>query len=275
MQLKEKNHPSGNVVWPIIFALLCLALAGRPLKASDENETIPGGTILPVRLNSTLSSSKSKPGQIITGRIMQDVPLPTGAVIRAGSKVLGHIVAVTPATGGESVRISLKFDKLISANRVIPVTTDIRAIASFMTVLEAQTPTSGPGEGDVYDWLPTVQVGGDAVYGLGGPVTSGDNPNEVVGRAVYGGVLSRVRAKEGEKCRGAINGDDHPQALWVFSSDSCGTYNLQHLSIMHAGRTDPTGLIVVASSTRKLKIPEGAGMLLRVVASNQSLNASR
>src|SRR5580700_9337894 len=53
---------------------------------------IRAGTILPVRLNATLSSGKAKAGQAITGRIMQDVPLTGGAKIPAGSKVVGHIV---------------------------------------------------------------------------------------------------------------------------------------------------------------------------------------
>src|ERR1035437_8883023 len=61
----------------------------------DENSTargrcaIPAGTILPVRLNSTVSSAKSKPGQMITGRIMQEVPLSSGIRIKEGSKVVG------------------------------------------------------------------------------------------------------------------------------------------------------------------------------------------
>src|SRR5580692_9485570 len=74
--------------------------------ASDDKSTpksnpaIPPGTILPVRLNSTLSSAKCRKGQVITGRIMQDVPLSPRARIKEGSKVLGHIVEVTPATTG-------------------------------------------------------------------------------------------------------------------------------------------------------------------------------
>ncbi len=80
----------------------------------------------------------------------------------------------------------------------------------------------------MYRWLTTVQVGGDVVYGEGGPVTTGENANEVVGKAVAGGVLSRVRAKEGTKCRGAIDGNDSACTLWVFLSDACGAYGLSN-----------------------------------------------
>ena len=88
-----------------------------------------------------------------------------------------------------------------------------------------------------------------------------------MGREVNGGVLAQVRAKEGTKCRGAIEGNDTPQALWVFSSDACGTYGLEHIRIAHAGRTDPTAVIVLTSDSGNIKIAGGAGMLLRIIAS--------
>lgn len=69
------------------------------------------------------------------------------------------------------------------------------------------------------------------------------------------------------KCRGAIDGNDGPPALWVFSSDACGTYRLEHIGIAHAGRTAPAGLIVLVSENGTLKISGEAGMLLRVSTS--------
>ena len=53
--------------------------------------TIPAGTILPVRLNSSLDSRRSKPGQIISATVMQNTPLAAGSSIRAGAKILGNI----------------------------------------------------------------------------------------------------------------------------------------------------------------------------------------
>jgi len=80
-------------------------------------------------------------------------------------------------------------------------------------------------------------------------------------------VLGQVRAKDGTECRGAVDGNDRPQALWVFSSDACGTYGLERVSIAHAGRSNPLGIIVLISERGNLKIAGGAGMLLRVNAS--------
>jgi hypothetical protein len=240
--------------------------------ALKSSLSIPPGTILPVRLNSAISSAKSTPGQVIIGRIMQDVPLSLDTKIREGSKVMGHVVEVASARNGAQARVSLQFDKLISWHQTISMSTNLRAIAGFMAVQEAQTPPIGPSESDVYRWLTTVQVGGDIVYGQGGVVTTGENPDQIVGKAVNGGVLSQVRAKQGTKCRGAVDGNNDLQALWVFSSDACGVYGLEHISILDAGRTDPAGVMVLASDSGNLKIPGGAGMLLRVTASPRRVN---
>src|ERR1700688_758129 len=255
----------------LIFATLsCAHPLTRPAQSVHPDPpdkgsyTIPPGTILPARLNLTISSAKSKPGQISTGRIMQDVPLSSGIRIKEGSKVVGNIVELTHASSGRPPTISLRFDKLISGHQEIPITTNLRAIAGFMRINEAQTPPIGPGESDVYRWLTTVQVGGDIVYGEGGPVTTHNDSNDVVGKAVTGGVLAQVRANEATKCRGATDGNEAPQALWVFSSDACGTYGLEHVRIVSAGRTGATGVIVFSSDKGDVKIPGGAGMLLRV-----------
>lgn len=293
MRVELSAHLLTQTVWVILGTLSCAHSFAQPLtsypgntedeyglaagpvppvrdEAPDEKSTtrsshsIAAGTILPVRLNSTVSSAKCKPGQVIAGRIMQDVSFSSGIRIKAGSKVVGHIVEVTRASTGKTARISLQFDKLISRHQTISIATNLRAIAGFMRINEAETPPIGPGESDVFRWLTTVQIGGDIVYGEGGPVTTANDPNDVVGKAVNGGVLSQLRANEAGKCRGATDGNEAPQALWVFSSDACGTYGLEHISIVSAGRSGVTSVIVFSSDRENLKIPGGAGMLLRI-----------
>lgn len=238
-----------------------LSSHARPL---PEQDVIQPGTILPVRLRTNIASEKSKAGQRIMGIIAQDVPLPNGSNIRAGSKVEGLIVEVTPAGSASGPRISIQFEKVYSQGKAIPVTTNLRAMAGFMEVMQAGVPEEAASEGTPSNWLTSTQVGGDSVYGVGGPVMSAENASEVVGKSVNDGVLSHVSAKEGTKCRGPVAGNTNPQALWVFSSDACGTYGMEHVLISHAGRTEPVGLISLASDRSKLKIPSGTGMLLRV-----------
>ncbi len=115
-----------------------------PLASSNDQShaadipAIPPGTILPVRLNSTLSSASALPGQTITARIMQDVPLASGMRIKQGSKVVGHIVEAAPVAAGTPARISFQFDKLLSSHQTITITTNLLAIAGFMRIREAQ-----------------------------------------------------------------------------------------------------------------------------------------
>jgi len=254
-----------------VVAILCFALlvplgstnpADKDKKASS-NLVIPSGTILPVRLETTLSSSKCQAGQQVTARIMQDVPLPHGSKIREGSKVLGHVVEKTDSAQGGPASISVQFDTLVSSAGTTKLTTSLRAIAGLGEVLGARTPQAGEGEGDVWNWRNTTQIGGDIVYGVGGPVTS---DGEVVGTSVGSGVLGEVRAKPGSKCRGPIDGNQNPQALWLFSSDACGVYGLSHAQIAHAGRSNPAGIIVLSSDRSKVMVQRGAGMLLRVAS---------
>ncbi len=230
-------------------------------------DRIPAGTILPVRLNTSISSAKSKPGQVITARIMQAVPLAQGRKIRAGARVVGHVVDVTPAMNGAAGKIFFQFDKLVVSKETIPVVTNLRALASPLEVEEAELPYWTPDRGTPSTVITTVQIGGDeVVYRGGGPVAKGI---EVVGEPVPDGVLARARAKAGTECRGMVEGNDRPQALWVFGSDACGMFSYPRLRIAHAGRTDPIGEIVLTSTEGDVNVRSGSGMLLRVNGSNR------
>lgn len=262
----------------LCFLLVCLfpALGFSVISAqtpapgqtnASGNSLIPAGTILPVALRTTIAAEKVKQGQIINGEIAQDVSLPDGSKIRKGSKVEGRIVEVTAAASSHGARVSIRFDKLHSGGQVIPLTTDLRAIAGFMTVLEAGLPDQGLGEGDVAAWATTTQIGGDSVFGAGGPVTSAHNATDVIGKSpASGGVLVQPTASETARCRGQMDNNTSPQALWVFSADACGTYGLSNINIAHAGRTDPVGTFTLDFQGHKTKVDSGAGLLLRVIS---------
>lgn len=229
----------------------------------QENLRVPVGTVLPVRLNHGFSSKNARARQGITGRIMQDVPLPNARKIPEGAKVAGMILSVSPSGNSSSGKISFRFDRLQIHHRRIPIVTSLRALASFMEVGFAQVPETSPGFGTPYNWATTDQIGGDVKYGVGGPVT--DQWGHTVGEGVFDGVLVHVRAQPGSKCRGAMDNEDRLQALWVFSSDACGVYGMTGVKIMHAGRTEPEGEIVLAAERGNLKVQGGSGMLLRML----------
>jgi hypothetical protein len=243
----------------LVHLLLCAtALMGQSV--------IPQGTILPLKLNSSLNSNKSQAGQRIAASLAQDVLLPNGYRIRVGSKVAGHIVAVTRAGAAAGARLAFQFDTMQATGRMIPFATDLRALASMMEVHEAQLPEAGPDRGTPPTAWVTEQIGGETNYHGGWPITHG---SEVVGKSLLsGGVLVRVSAKPGSACRGEIDDNDQPQALWVFASDACGTYGFADLTIAHAGRTEPVGQIVLTSAKQDINVRAGSGLLLRVIGSH-------
>jgi len=248
-------RPNKAFLVGLIAGLLALAAE------SFAQNAIPAGTILPLQLNSSLNSKKTRPGQVVTARLMQDVPLPSGTKIRAGSRAIGRVLDVVEASHGSGAKLSLQFDTLEVSKRKIPMTTNLRALASMMEVEDAQIPKTGPDRGTPASWWTTVQIGGDVDYRGGGPVANGLN---VVGEPTGNGVLVRVTPKPGTKCRGAISGNNRPQALWLFSADACGIYGFSDLTIVHAGRNRPMGQITLASERNNFDIRSGSGLLLRV-----------
>ncbi|HUK53566.1 MAG TPA: hypothetical protein VL099_09795 [Candidatus Binatia bacterium] len=224
--------------------------------------TVPTGTILAVELNSSLSTNKCKPGQEFTARVMQKVPLPDGTAIPAGSKLVGHVIRVNSAAPGTNAELAFQFDTLKTSRGAIPLTTKLRAVASYMEIDDAQIPAMGADRGTMPAAYTTVQVGGDVVYRGGGPVMNG---SEVVGEPVGGGVLVHPRPNATFGCRGAVGGNDQPQAFWVFASDACGVYGIPGLSIAQTGLQNPLGEIVLTARAGELKVSGGTGLLLRVI----------
>ncbi len=254
------NKTSTKVFGLLLVAFACFSTSGAGALFSQT--VVAPGTILPICLNHSLSSRKSKPGDVISARIMQDVPLQNGSSIHSGTRVIGRVLSVTPAANGGNAQVSFQFDSIQLGHSAIPITTNLRALASLLEIDDAQLPLYGGDRGPPSTAYTTVQIGGDeVVYRGGGPVARGET---VVGKPVYGGVLVTVSSAPGAPCRGAVEGNNQPQSLWLFSSDACGVYGYKGLSISHAGRTNPAGQIVLSTSNRDLNIRAGSGMLLRV-----------
>ncbi len=233
------------------FAWLLLALLLPP--ALPAQNTIPAGTILPLRLETTLKTGRIKAGQAIRAEVMQDIP---GTRIHRRARVLGHVVSAAPG------RLELRFDTLVANGRHIPLKTNLRALASMTEVEIAQTPEGGPDRATPPPFWTTEQIGGEQVYRGGGPVARGLT---LVGKPTPYGVLGQLNSSP--PCRAEIAGNSAPQALWLFSTDACGLYGFNNLKIGHAGRTEPAGSILLLSKGSKIDLRSGSGLLLRVQGS--------
>jgi hypothetical protein len=242
--------------------LILLALLVLPGGALAQ-DAIPMGVVIPARLDATFSS-KSKPGEKISARVMQEVPLDGHEKIRVGSHLAGHIVSVTAAKSGRGTRIVFVLDELTSSSRMFPVMTELRALASPVEVDSAQLPASGADRANSPSSWVTTQVGGETVYRGGGHVM---DRSQVVGEPVPGGVLGRLRPDRLRGCNDPGEGYGRPQALWIFSTDACGVYGFSNVSIVRDDRDLAEGQIELASKGG-LKIDGNSGLLLRVIGSD-------
>jgi hypothetical protein len=235
------------------------AIVSLPLAVTAQIAP-PVGTLLPVTLDKSLNINKVHAGQEIRAEVMQNIP---GTKIRRRDHVLGHVVNATPLRNGPSI-LEICFDAVQVHGRRIPIKTNLRALASFIEVEEAQIPEEMASRGITPEVATTQQIGGDQVYRGGGPVTDG---KMTVGQPTPYGVLALLRVQPGQPCRGDVGDSSQPQALWLFSTDACGVYGLSNIRIKQAGRTDPAGDIILASDGGKLNLQGGTGLLLRVKGS--------
>ena len=237
---------------------LCAALLCLPLGIVAQNAP-PAGTIIPISLDTSLNAAKIHSGQMIRATVMQDVP---GTAIHRRAKVEGRVIKVGATTNGQ-MKMVIRFDAVKIDGQMVPIRTDLRAMASFMEVEEAKVPEEMSSRGMTPETWTTQQIGGDQVYRGGGPVADGLT---TVGEVTPWGALDVPRAQPGQPCRGEVGDNAQPQAMWLFSSDVCGVYGFSNIDIKHAGRSDPAGTIVLTSTNGKLNLGSGTGMLLRVTS---------
>ena len=232
-----------------------------PVRAAPQ---IPLGYILPAKLDRTLSVNDARAGDAIEARIMQEVPLPNREKIAFRSVVKGSVLAVSRDDDEIGVRLTIRFDQVTDRGQNLSIATSLRAIASHMAVHDAQMPLTAYDEATPLSWANTVQIGGDVRFGDGDSVRN--RWKETVGKAVPGGVLVYARANPELGCDKPVPGDDHVQALWVFSADACGVYGLKGVKVTHNGQSPPIGEITLHFEKASIKLRAGTGILLRVVS---------
>jgi hypothetical protein len=238
----------------LLLKLAAVLLCSATMLAAQE---LPFGTAIPIMLNSTLKSKDSKAGERIEGRLMQEVLLPSGAKIKSGSHVTGHVIADELA--GSVWRITVMFDGLQDRGRTIPLKVGLRAMAASESVFQAKTPIDSASTYESsYGWT-TKQVGGDVVFRGRGYIAS---PDGKVGRWNGSGAWGKL-TPAGDCMAGDSTGQE--QALWVFSTTACGVYGFKDLKLAQAGTTEPVGQITLESA-KEILIRDGSGWLLLVNA---------
>jgi hypothetical protein len=232
-----------------VYQIVAVALLS--LFATVATRNLPAGTALPIMVSSTLNAKSDKPGQKIEGKLMQEVQLPSGGVLKKGARVTGEIISVR-----KPVQIILRFDQIDDDGQTIPLNVSLRALASSHSVFQAGLPADGGAPEQSNEWV-TEQVGGDFVF-RGRGYVSGEGGKVALWSA--DGVIGKLGA--GLDCPdGPQNGD--VQALWVFSTTACKAYGFNDkLTIAHDGYSAPAGQITLESTDKELVVRGGSGWLL-------------
>jgi peptidoglycan hydrolase-like protein with peptidoglycan-binding domain len=109
-----KNHfkrpANGFLSLALILALVIPAFAGQMV-------TVPVGTIVPLKMDTYLSSDTSRAGDRFAATVSRDVVIDGRLAIPTNSKVEGHVTGTTPAErGSKTGTIAVAFDRLIIGN---------------------------------------------------------------------------------------------------------------------------------------------------------------
>jgi len=213
-------------------------------------------------LDNTVDSNKSKPGEEISAKLMQDVPLPSGGKIKRESKVLGHVVAVSPASGGQPAKIAVQFDHIEIEKHAVPISVGLRALASMELVAQAKQPANGDVGYGTTSWdLNMSLIGGQISYN-GAKIVKAPN-GQVVGKVPQpGAVLAVPMANPERGCAGPTSNTSE-QAFWLFSTDACGIYDEKDMTL-ESGIGGTNFSKIVLSSPRTIEVRGGSGWLLQV-----------
>lgn len=224
-------------------------------------QEIPAGTVIPMMLNTGLNADKDKAGKNVEGKVMQDVITPLGFTISKGSQISCQLVSAGKSDSGST--LVLKFDSIQDRGRTIPLTAAVLAVASMQSVAQAQAPiNSNPDTQSANGWV-TRQIGGDVVNrGRNKVGTVGG----LTGTWLEGSSVAIKLTPNADAGCPSGPGYDRPQAVWIFSSSACGTYDLGNARIASSGATAPLGNVSITSD-RNIQIRGGSGWLLMTVGS--------
>jgi len=239
----------------IATGLLCIVVS------SSWGQQIPAGTLLPVMLDDTIESDKSKPGDEISAKLRQQLALPDRLKIKKGSKLLGHVVSITPPADGKNASVIVQFDHIQIGKKSIPISTGMRAYASMQLVAQARNPVNTNAGAGTSVWdLNVSQIGGQIAYN-GAKIVKAPN-GQVVGRVVEPGAI--VGVPLANPARGCPTGGAGEQAFWLFSTDACGIYDNSNINLSSSGIGGPKPGQITFQFDKAFSLRGGSAWLLQV-----------
>ena len=78
--------------------------------------TVPVGTVIPMRIDISLSSNSTRVGDSFTATVSRPVIVDGRSAVPEGAKVEGHVTGVTPGQRGRAGTIAVTFDRIVFPN---------------------------------------------------------------------------------------------------------------------------------------------------------------
>lgn len=110
--------------------------SGSPTQAGASSgasaAAAPAVEMRPVKaeLVSNLDSKTAKSGDNVEAKTKDSMTTAAGTEIPKGSKLVGHVVAVQPSTGGQNSQVVLRFDEAqLKGGASVPIQSEIKSIA--------------------------------------------------------------------------------------------------------------------------------------------------
>ena len=121
---QERRMVSGVLALVLVLALGAPAMSQRLV-------TVPVGTVVPLRIDTALSSNSSRVGDRFTATVFQSVVVDGRAVLPERAKVEGHVTGISPGERGRRPgTIAVAFDRIVLSNGTsIPIEATLTALS--------------------------------------------------------------------------------------------------------------------------------------------------
>jgi hypothetical protein len=250
-----------KVALSLAVGLLSSSLA---IAQTKSDTSFAPGTTLPITFTKGIDSGHAGTGSAIEAKTTQQVRLANNQLLPSGSKVLGHVVTAsafapdnTPYAKQTASLLTIRFDSVMSRDKVIPLNVYVRAMADPLSVWDAQRPKAT----DLDPLSSTTQIGGDQVTPSQDEVNS--SQGETVGHKRSGGVYAHLISAAGHRSDGC-DATNTEQSMGPFSAAACGLYGYADMTLVSTGKSGDS-TFTLASKSRSAQIRARSAALLEVV----------
>ncbi|HYP25775.1 MAG TPA: peptidoglycan-binding protein [Blastocatellia bacterium] len=235
MQRKIKMSAS------LFLSLALMLTLGVPALA-QRSVTVPAGTVIPLTMDTYLSSETSGVGDRFTATVSRDVIVDGRVVVPSGAKVEGHVTSAERASSrSRAGTIGIAFDRLVLSDRgSIPVDGTLTSLDESARRQIENADEEDNVEGGSRTRRAIVFVGGGAGAGAVIGAVAGGGKGAAVGAGV-GAVLGTIGVllSKGEKAEVTPGTEFGMQVERSFNVDSSGLAASDASSSGVAGDYDP------------------------------------